>query len=175
VLEAAAQLLVSEGPGTTTNRIAGRAGVSIGSLYQYFPSKQAIWIELIRRMRQQMLSDLEDAEATGRHLPLMGAVRALLSASLNHHVAAPERARVLELLEDTLPRTESIMAIKGAVEPLVAGMLIRHGVSDPLIAARDLCAVSIALADSAVEAGETDMDAVLDRLERVAAGYLSVV
>ena len=43
ILEATAQLLVAEGTGrVSTNRIAKRAGVSVGTLYQYFPDKNAI-------------------------------------------------------------------------------------------------------------------------------------
>jgi AcrR family transcriptional regulator len=50
ILEAAARLLDRVGyAGITTNAIAQRAGISVGSLYQYFPNKQAICSELIRR------------------------------------------------------------------------------------------------------------------------------
>lgn len=46
ILAAAAQVLAEEGDGATTDRIAARAGVSIGSLYQYFPNKDALLLEL---------------------------------------------------------------------------------------------------------------------------------
>ncbi|MBD0863392.1 TetR/AcrR family transcriptional regulator [Gordonia sp. zg691] len=49
ILEAAAQLLDAEGPAMTTNRIAEKAGVSVGSVYQYFGDKQAIFDELAAR------------------------------------------------------------------------------------------------------------------------------
>ena len=47
ILEAAARVLVKEGfERTTTNRVAEAAGVSVGSLYQYFPNKEAILFRL---------------------------------------------------------------------------------------------------------------------------------
>ena len=50
ILEATAQILEKEGEAAfNTNRIAEKAGVSIGTLYQYFPDKQAILREIARR------------------------------------------------------------------------------------------------------------------------------
>lgn len=42
LVEAAAQVFAREGVATTTNRIAERAGLSIGTLYQYYPDKLAL-------------------------------------------------------------------------------------------------------------------------------------
>lgn len=53
VLEAATQLLLRQGyDRTSTNQIAEIAGVSIGSVYEYFPGKEAIFAE-IRRMESR--------------------------------------------------------------------------------------------------------------------------
>ncbi len=65
ILEATAQILERQGEaGFNTNRIAERAGVSIGTLYQYFPDKIAIVRELARR-ETEALHDATQAMARG--------------------------------------------------------------------------------------------------------------
>lgn len=60
LFEAAARVLASEGEaGFTTNRIAQRAGFSIGTLYQYFPSKEAIAVAMVRRQRERVMRELD--------------------------------------------------------------------------------------------------------------------
>jgi AcrR family transcriptional regulator len=55
IVEAAGRLLVEHGRlGVTTNAVAERAGVSIGSLYQYFPNKEAIFAALQERHRAEL-------------------------------------------------------------------------------------------------------------------------
>lgn len=64
--------------GTTTNHIAQAAGVSIGTVYQYFPSKEALVEAVVHRMWARELAVLE---ANGQLLvdaPLETAVRALV-------------------------------------------------------------------------------------------------
>ena len=65
ILEAAAQVLAKEGaPRFTTARVAERAGVSVGSIYQYFPNKAAILFRLQsdewRRTSELLRDILED-------------------------------------------------------------------------------------------------------------------
>ena len=65
VLQAAEQLLAEHGPpGLATNRVAKRAGVSIGSLYEYFPNKEAIVAALFERYTARFLEVLAQAIAT---------------------------------------------------------------------------------------------------------------
>ncbi len=59
VLTAAAQVFAREGLAATTNRIASRAGVAVGSLYQYFPDKQALLDELVARHVREARSTLD--------------------------------------------------------------------------------------------------------------------
>src|SRR3569832_1710302 len=60
LVEATARVLVKEGfDRASTNRIAEQAGVSIGSLYQYFPSKEALVAALVERHIETMSEALE--------------------------------------------------------------------------------------------------------------------
>lgn len=64
ILEGAANILERQGlEGYTTNEIAARAGVSIGSLYQYFPNKDAVTIALIEREMEGMVEEVISALA----------------------------------------------------------------------------------------------------------------
>ncbi len=59
IVESAARLLVDEGyAAVTTNRVAERAGVSIGSLYEYFPNKQSMIATAISRVMTEIATEV---------------------------------------------------------------------------------------------------------------------
>ena len=173
ILEAAARILEEEGARPiTTNRVAERAGVSVGSLYQYFPNRDAILAELVRDMRRDMLADMEAAGRAARGRPLAEAVPLLVRGALAHHAGAPRRARLLEEVEAALPLDAETAALKRAIAALVVGILGGHGVPRPDEAAFDLTAMTRGMAEAAAAAGETDFDALSARIVRAALGYL---
>ena len=60
ILEAGFQILEHEGEGAlNTNLIAQRAGVSIGTLYQYFSSKEETWPNWANDMRERYVIELQ--------------------------------------------------------------------------------------------------------------------
>ena len=60
LFKAAAQILDKEGEGgLTTNKVAAAAGFSIGTLYQYFPGKEALVQAMALRGRELVLEELE--------------------------------------------------------------------------------------------------------------------
>ena len=106
IVKATAQVLVEEGyDRASTNRIAHAAGVSIGSLYQYFPSKEALVSALVGSHQQRMREALEGALASYRppSLPLrarvlvQGMIRAYRVDPRLHHVLCQEVPKVGEL------------------------------------------------------------------------------
>ncbi|NUU02331.1 TetR/AcrR family transcriptional regulator [Herbaspirillum robiniae] len=64
IFDATAQIVDEQGEAQlTTNRIAERAGFSIGTLYQYFPTKEAILLALIHRGRRRVMDEMQAALA----------------------------------------------------------------------------------------------------------------
>ncbi len=97
ILSATARILVKEGyDRASTNRIAEAAGVSVGSLYQYFPSKEALVAALIEKHSQEMLGTLESRAAMhGPAAPLRAMVRDVVHAMIEAHRVDPKLHRVL--------------------------------------------------------------------------------
>jgi AcrR family transcriptional regulator len=96
MLDAAVKLLKRGGASAiTTNRIAETAGVSIGSVYQYFPNKNALFVALHERhiglvaevMRRRMT---ECTDASLEHL-----VESLVEGMVEVHTADPELSELL--------------------------------------------------------------------------------
>lgn len=81
VLEAAVQLLEADGErGFNTNAVAERAGVSIGTLYRYFPDKQAILVALARREMEAVNATMSALVTEGS--PGLARDRAIIRAFL---------------------------------------------------------------------------------------------
>lgn len=175
VLEAAAHILRAEGPkGLTTNHVAERAGVSIGSLYQYFPSKEAILAELVREMKAGMIADfstvLDNPALCAAPMPEL--VSAIMTAGVKHHARDPELARRLETLEQDMTLDADLATLKATLSARFVQLLQTRGVARPRQAVRDLSAMSMGVSHAALLDGEDDFEDLAARLTRAALGYL---
>jgi len=91
ILDAVLRILKREGNrGVTTNRIAEVAGVSIGSVYQYFPDKRAIFAALHERHIEQIDRMVERTLVEHAASPLTELMTALIEGMLEAHRADPE-------------------------------------------------------------------------------------
>lgn len=98
LLEAAAHVFERHGYAAgTTNRIAERAGVSIGSLYQYFPNKDAILVALVDEHVDEATAAIGPllAELDEQRPPLREALTRLVGAMAELHRHRPGLHRVL--------------------------------------------------------------------------------
>src|SRR5688572_20652799 len=96
ILAATARILVQDGyEHASTNRIARAAGVSIGSLYQYFPNKEALVMAVIRHHCDEMVALLARSAATLGDAPIDVAVRTYISTMIAAHRVDPDLHRVL--------------------------------------------------------------------------------
>ena len=120
ILAATAQVLVKDGyDRTSTNRVAERAGVSVGSVYQYFPNKEALVGELVDRYSREILDLLLGELATlASHPPEIVAPR-LVATMVRIKQQDPLLARVLR---EQIPRVGRMQRYEKQLGEIVAAV-----------------------------------------------------
>jgi AcrR family transcriptional regulator len=152
VLEAAAQVLQREGYArATTNRIAERAGVSVGTVYQYFADKEQIFDALIGREIEGLLGVLQRV-AFDPSESITAGLRRLLQLLVQARPDAPLLYRSLEQVPNALFRRR-VADARGSVIDSVRELLTSHRgeirVQDPDVAAFVMVAAAEGVALSA--------------------------
>ncbi|MGY4624113.1 TetR/AcrR family transcriptional regulator [Bradyrhizobium sp. USDA 4486] len=110
LIEATARILVREGfEKTSTNRIAEVAGVSVGSLYQYFPSKEALVAAVIDRHNDEIMHIVRAAFVEVADMPVEKAVRRLVTVAIEAHHIDPDLHRVLA---EQIPRSGRLAEVE---------------------------------------------------------------
>lgn len=184
VLEAAARVLVDEGfECATTNRIAEVAGVSVGSLYQYFPNKHSIvWALLERHIRDAEALRPPELRGVGGPLTLRERIRLAVEWHLAVHAADPALHRVLTNLVPEVVGAEAVRAFERATQRAVRDALEHH--RDELHpASLDLAAFCVAQCLEALTHGAVvhhpelleqphGVEALAGEMEELLAGYL---
>ena len=124
LLDATARVLTREGyDRASTNRIAAVAGVSVGSLYQYFPNKEALVAAVIERHNEEIMGIVRAALGEVADLPIDKAVRKLVTVAIEAHRIDPKLHRVLA---EQIPRTgqlKDVEAFNREVHTLVRAYL----------------------------------------------------
>lgn len=173
ILEAAARILESKGlPGYTTNAVAEKAGVSVGSLYQYFPGKDALTGALIRRETSVLMEEAEEAarDASGEN-----ALKRMIAAAVAHQLRRPALARILDFEEARWPDVQDIRRVKEKLMALLAEVLAMPDLppqADREVAAADVLAMVRGMIDAAGEREEVERDDLERRVRRAVFGYL---
>lgn len=183
VLKAAAQVFTRRGyAGATTNHIAERAGVSVGSLYEYFPSKDALLVALMEAHLAEgeavLLKAAGEIAVSGAH-DLAAMVRHVARAMVELHARDRELHRIL-FEEAPLPRRirQTLMEIEARATERVGAVLANHpqvSVRDPALAAAIVVHTVEALTHRLVIHGgrEVDLDAYVEEMVRLVVRYLT--
>jgi AcrR family transcriptional regulator len=178
ILAAATHVFVRKGyTRATTNEIAETAGVSVGSLYQYFPSKDAIAVELLRRNRERLSARIAARVAEMTEATLHDVVHALVSTLLDDGEIDINLRRVLIERVVRTPARREAAGFEEHVESVIAGALRayqdRTGIDDCELAAFVLVRAVLAVVQSAVvDSPSHNKPALADELTRLVVGYL---
>jgi AcrR family transcriptional regulator len=140
ILEGVAQVLETEGfEKMTTMRVADRAGTSVGTLYQYFPSKEALLVAVVEvRMGRidRALSKIFELPATA---PLAEHVRVMITALIDEKKRRPrlnaELARQVPRLEQQRLIARTLDRAQGMVRSLLDAHQGETSVTDTDLAA----------------------------------------
>lgn len=173
IVEATARILEEDGHRAfSTNAVARRAGVSIGSLYQYFPDKDALIGALVAREGDRLFEAVETAASVQ---PGQEAMERLIDAAVAHQFGRPELARLLDFEEARLPFDAGVRSLDKRFRRLLGEILHREDMppqADPPAAARDILAIVKGMVNSAGAEGERDTSGLARRVRRAVFGYL---
>ena len=150
ILEGAARVLERKGfEGYTPNDIAARAGVSIGSLYHYFPNRDAITGSLIDRHTSRVAHYVKAALLVQDPSE---ALREMIDAAVQSQLTRPQLAKILDYeerrLASVLPRSSNAAIVRSAI----VDFLVSHEIGDfgkSVEVAADIMAITKALTDAA--------------------------
>lgn len=180
VLESAARILDDRGmEGFNTNAIAERAGISVGSLYQYFPSKEAVTAALIVRRHQQMAACLQSVLSDTIDADFDAAISRLLGDLIKLHAGSRQLDRTLEAEELRLPAVPGLRELRSEVLDSTRLMLARYVDVEMLGAARlehatrDVVCIVAALLHVSLHSSAAQDDDLQDRLFRTVRAYLA--
>lgn len=180
ILEAAARIFAARGyAGTTTNHIAAEAGVSVGSLYEYFPNKDALLVALVERHIAEAgaLLGAVAARVLTPTTRLQEAVEDMVQAMIELHAQNPRLHRVLF---EEAPLPPQVRLRLDELERTMADWIAQYLSARPEVTAPDALTAATVLVQ-AIEAlthrlvihGEADHQATLvAELVTLATAYL---
>jgi AcrR family transcriptional regulator len=124
IFEATIQVLLAEGRrGLTTSRVAERAGVSVGTMYQYFPHKQSLLYAVLQQHLAAMAQAVEGACQIHRGQPTASMVEGLVKAYIDAKTADVEVSRALFSVAVELDTAELLGGISKRINDATMGLL----------------------------------------------------
>lgn len=140
LLDATTRVLLKDGyEACTTNRVAEVAGVSIGSVYQYFPHKESLVVAVMERHQAQLQAAMVSRLSELAQADLATAVHEMVGAMLEVQRLQPRLHRVLLEQVPRIGALRRLHELNNQYAPLVEGWLEAHrselGITSPSVAA----------------------------------------
>ena len=177
ILEAAARVLGDRSLAAfNTNRVAEVAGVSVGSVYQYFPNKSALVAALIERAQAALADAVERSVGQTAGQPLAEVLSRLTDIAIEHQFGNALLAAALDHEEERLPVDEVLTATQSRIVNAVQTSLDMFaellGAPVSVSTASDCVAIAKALIEAEATQGKPDLPALRQRVLRALQGYL---
>ena len=124
IFDATIQVLTRQGSGQlTTTRVADRAGVSVGTLYQYYPNKHALLYAVLQRHLARMADIFEQAAHSAHGSSLSQMVAAAVGAFVNAKTERIDEVRAFYDVADELNAMDLIAEFGARNSRTVSAML----------------------------------------------------
>lgn len=127
LLEAARLVIEERGPrGYNTNAVCERAGVSIGSLYQYFSSKDALTAALIEQVHVDTIARTAKLIDESGSAPIETVLDQIIDGCRESMRRQPVASRFLESEEERIPRSPALLDLEQQILDLNRPLLRRY-------------------------------------------------
>jgi AcrR family transcriptional regulator len=172
IMQAAAKVLSTESlAGFNTNRVAQIAGVSVGSLYQYFPGKEALVVALIEQQQAHLAERLALLVDSQRSAALDDTLYALTEFAIDQQYADPLLAAALDHEERRLPLQKRLKRAEAQLVQLGLNLLRAHRPEISIQEVQDIYVMIKALVESELDS-PTPPANLKARIVRAVKGYL---
>ncbi len=181
IFEATIQVLLADGlQRLTTTRVAERAGVSVGTLYQYYPNKQSLLFAVLERHLERICQAVEGAAQEAHRKQRAVMVRHVVAAFLAAKMADVDEARALYTVASELDSLQLVADAGKRCNVALAAMLKTapgNQIGELTVAAFYLFSAMTGPTRAMLEAGvdATMLQTLASQLERLCIGYLDQI
>ncbi len=124
ICEATVQVLLTEGQTRlTTTRVAERAGVSVGTMYQYFPHKRSLLFAVLQKRLDAVAETVEEAARLYHAQPMGQMIEGLVGAYVDAKTTRIDLAPVLYRIAGELDTSEMLALLSKRIHKAIAGLL----------------------------------------------------
>lgn len=181
IYEATIQVLLATGPEKlTTTKVAARAGVSVGTLYQYFGDKQGLLSAVLEKHLTEVVEAVEEACLAGLGNGLEVVTESLVETFFRAKYSNPEASKALYAISSLVEGDQKVMKLMQRAQVSICALLSSVSdakIDDPITASFVVSTSIIGPVQSLLEmdAPQEYQEKVCGELKRMLYGYLKEV